>query len=636
MNFISKYKKYLLYVLFLVVILIVQFYSFSILTTGDFEFKHYINDINNSNSTNLMYYNQELTQEFVAEADNLYKIKIYLNGIQNYDGLEVPYEGLYFDIGIFDENDKLIEEHSFDKTFLNSDGSFNFEFDTLENSFGKKYYLKIKSYHPTTFSYLRLEKNSDENTSSNRMWVGKRLLDSHMLIASVYKVEENSDILFYILTFIIVLIFTALYILFVKKKIPIERQYFIISIVVCFFMIFLTSPLAGLDEVDHWARVYEIGDGNFISDTKDDWLYAEIPDSNIYFEKYIEVPDILNSDERSYNVGMQYSGVYSPVSYIPQVIGLKIAQIFLPNSFYWIYFVRMIQALFCVFCTYFAIKIIPFGKKIVFVIAMLPTYIQAISFISADALLFSSSLVLIAKILELTNSRKKINFIDYVLLFVISCVLALSKLIYIPLCFVLLYLIFKRKETKIPILIILFFICIFVVLWNVIAMNNLMITQGRNTTYYLKDILFNPFQFIQIFLYSFVNQIGNHINDLFGGMNNPIGNVIYDSSIIPLLFLALYTYFLDEHVFEVSRKEKCLLWFIIVVTVLLISFSIYISCTPVNFDFIIGIQGRYFLPFLLPIYLLLPKKNSKKKFDLSVMITLLYLIYFSKYILNYF
>ena len=55
---------------------------------------------------------------------------------------------------------------------------------------------------------------------------------------------------------------------------------------------------------------------------------------------------------------------------------------------------------------------------------------------------------------------------------------------------------------------------------------------------------------------------------------------------------------------------------IVVIIVVLTSTSLYIQFTPAYNDVINGIQGRYFLPLLLPVYLMLTgdsMKNRKKE-----------------------
>lgn len=623
----GKFKNILYYLLILIIILCVHFYNFSNTTANDQMVEHF-NRVYLENEMNFMYYKQELLQAFVAKEDNLYKIKIYLDGISN-ASFNNSYMEPYFAISLEDDDNNVIQEYKYGKVFLNDDGSFDFEFDTIKKSSGKKYYIRIKNYHPTKLMNIVLEKNSDE--SNEIMLVNNKKVEGHMIFTSVYKVKKTNS-LFWILTFIIIIIFTFIYILFVKRKIPIEKQYLIISVIVCLLMIFLTVPFAGHDEIDHFARIYELTNGSSSIYSGDDWLYVKIPEEVINKSLYEQLPAHLVSDGYGMRVDMQYTSVYSAISYIPQIIAQKVAQFLIPNSFYWSYFIRLVQAFFCIFCTYYAIKIIPFGKKTLFFITLIPTYIQAISFISVDALLVSLSLLFFAKILQLGNSKNKIRKKDYLLLSVLSIVIGVSKLVYIPLCLFLLYLVYKKKEDKIPIIIILACTCCFVVLWNFFALKNLSIGQGGNAIYYIKEILLHPLNFIQIMLYSFFSQIGNHLNDLFGGVNSWFDNVIYDSSVFPILFLILYLYILNNNENELDNKDKILMIIIILGTILLISISIYISCTPVKYDSIIGIQGRYFLPLLLPLCLLVPKSNNKKIFNVSAILSIIYLAYYLNYI----
>lgn len=624
-------KKKLMYIILFIVILITHFYSYYRVSKNDYVYGHYT-EMEINELEDYVYRDEVIVQKIAAKEDNFYKVKLYLNGIRDsvYENDEC--KELYAVFSIEDENHNVIEKYKVSRVFLEEDGTVPFVFKPIEDSKGKIYYLKLESYKNQNINMKFAVNNTQEQYE---MWIDDKLTDNSLLYLTSYKTDYDNSI-FLIVTFIISCIFISLTIIFIKMKFNMEKQYLFLAICISFLMIFLSSPFAGHDEISHWGRVYELSRGNLISDVKDDWLYASVPNADIGFGKYSEISLHMNPNGQDTKIDMQYTSVYSPISYLPQIIGLNIAKVILPNSFYWSYFVRITQAIFCIICTYFAIKWIPVGKKIVFFIGLLPTYIQATSLISADACLVSSSILFIAKILQVSLSKDKIKRKDYILLFILSATLALSKLVYIPLCLLLLFIPYKRKEGKKEIGIILILTLCITILWNGIALNSLMQGQGGNTSYYIKEILTNPIHFLQITFYSFFNQIGNHISDLFGGQNRWQSNIIYDSTIIPLLFFILYIYLtFNEDKDILNKKEKRYLSIILIITYVLISTSLYISCTPIYHDEIIGIQGRYLLPFLLPIYFLIPKGNKKTKINLSIFFIFMYFAYYLNYIIMY-
>lgn len=627
---IKKNKTYLIYVLFLIIILINHLYSYNHKTNNIDTVKHYNigNFYEKVEENKILYYDEIITQKFISQKNNLYKVKILFNGIENSNSKKFNYAAAYLTVSIEDENHNTLEKHKYDKIFLEDKEFFVFEFETIENSKDRVFYIKIEAYHPVTLFVLPIQISNDDNYE---LLINNNLINGNLLLETSYKKNSN---LYIILTTIITIIFITIIFIFSKINLTSEKKYLILSITISILMILLTPPYAGHDEISHWSRVYEIEKGNIITDESNGWLYTSIPQNTLTYKKYSDLKTLLaNNIEGEMEIEMTYSSVYSPISYIPQIIGLKVAKVFFQNSFYWTYIVRIFESIFCIICTYYAIKIIPHSKNIIFFICLLPTYIQATSYISADACLVASSILFISKILQITSQKDEIRIKDYILLFILSCILALSKLVYIPLCFMLLYVIYNRKDCKKQIIFILILTMIITGIWNLIAMSNLMSGQGGNAAYYIKEILINPIHFIQITLYSFINQIGNHINDLFGGMNSWYLNTISDSTIFPLFFFIIYIYLLNDDKKELKNKEKIYLILIVIMTYLLISTSLYISCTPVHNNQIIGIQGRYLLPLLLPIYLLVPKGKIKK--DISIILTFIYLAYFLKFIIIY-
>lgn len=97
------------------------------------------------------------------------------------------------------------------------------------------------------------------------------------------------------------------------------------------------------------------------------------------------------------------------------------------------------------------------------------------------------------------------------------------------------------------------------------------------------------------------------------------------------IFIYLYIYLLFNSESKLKNKDKWLMVMIILSTFVVISISLYISCTPVNFDYIIGIQGRYFLPLLFPLYLV-GRKNSDSGINISIYLVMIYLVYFLNYV----
>lgn len=633
-------RKVIIVILFLLII-INHFYNLTNKEKDVYLYDHSIN-LDQTDNKALMHRNEKLVQEITAQDDNFNKIKIYLDPIDNsYKG--VDYTTINVQLTLKDENKKEIEKYKYEKTFLTDDGAMEFKFPTIKKSKNKKYYLYIETYREQNI-LLKIAKREKEDS---KLYINNKLSDYSLMYKTQYKLT-NTNNLGYIISFILIAIFIITYIYLDKnkQKLKIEKQYLIVAILIGSLMLFLSPLFVGQDEMSHYARVYELARGKMTSDIIEGWPQQEVENNafNVNFNNYNDVLPRLydameESDTRLYN--MEFTSVYSPLSYLFATLGAILAKFLMLSPFLWPYFARFFQMIFCITCLYHAIKIIPFGKKTLFAVALLPTAIEATSLLSADANLVACSILLIAKIFEITYQKKEMNKKDIAVLFITTLMIAISKLVYFPMCLLLLLIPYKLKEDRKELLkqiakIILIALLI-TFLWNIHAVKRLTEGQGVNAIHYVQNFIKNPLSFIQVTFYSFYNQIGNFISDLFGGKNKWYANTINDSTIFPVIFLITYIGFMVKERNPLSKKEKEIIGGSLFLTYILISTSLLITCTPFNYKEIIGIQGRYFVSFLLPLAFIFQdnKKKEKTSINVATLITMIYLAYFLNLITNY-
>ena len=74
---------------------------------------------------------------------------------------------------------------------------------------------------------------------------------------------------------------------------------------------------------------------------------------------------------------------------------------------------------------------------------------------------------------------------------------------------------------------------------------------------------------------------------------------------IPMIILFVLEILLDDEIRDkLNKKMKWSISIVLVIIAGLIATSLYVQWSPLRWYFINGIQGRYFLPFLLPLVLL--------------------------------
>ena len=95
---------------------------------------------------------------------------------------------------------------------------------------------------------------------------------------------------------------------------------------------------------------------------------------------------------------------------------------------------RIVNMIFALFVLYFAIKLMPFGKKLLLIPAMIPIAIEGFTSLSPDAMTISVAFFYIAYILHLAfGTKEQLGIKEKVILLISSIVIALCKIVYIPL-----------------------------------------------------------------------------------------------------------------------------------------------------------------------------------------------------------
>lgn len=576
----------------------------------------------------------QLIQKIHSKYNNLNKIQIYLDPTdQIYD--ESSYIDFYTSVSLSlelkDNNAKTIDKYKYEKVYFKRKIFITFEFKPIKNSKNKTYYLYLTTYKNENLP-IRIAKYN--NNDSYNLLVNKKPTDKSIVYDTSYKIIKLPGLYYIILTGIPILIFILL--IFLPKKWQLEKKYLLLSLIFGSLFLLVTPALQGNDELSHYFRTYEISNGKLISSQKDGWPATKVPSNVIdpQYKKYNQINKKINTNLsiKGYKyIDMQYTSVYSIISYIPQTIGMWFAKLITLNAFYWVYIVRIFQMVFSCLMIYYAIKITPFGKNIMLLIGLLPSIPLSTSTVSADAILISCFMLMLAKILEISYTKKDITKKDYIILTATSIAVAISKLVYVPLCLLLILIPLNRKDKKIKknTIIILLVSFIITLLWNVIATSNLVSGQGINVEYYINYYLHKPLEFVEITIHTFIVSISNFISDLFGGRNYWFGTRIDDASFVPVVLFIAFILCVVKGENKLNDRDKKIIGIILLITYLLISTSLLLTCTPVHSKEIMGIQGRYFIPFLPLIYLVFSKnKTSKINTDYITYIVILVYMYF--------
>lgn len=574
-----------------------------------------------------------ITQKFIAEYNNLEKLYIEFEPFK--DSSNVGGDVL---IGVRDEDGNIIKEEKITRNYIRENTTYKLKFKKQKLSQGKEYELYIKFVDHEKYDKFYTVKYSKENKIENyKLLINGVEEEGTISFAQLY--SNNKKVYAYILTNII-MIFAVMSIsiyIFKGKNIK-EENIFLLTVPVICLMFMATMPtFKNHDELYHWIRTYEVSTGVLATKVEDGVQGTKMPEaitaimkSNWETTTYSDVNYALGIEmdkDNTYTIDSKTAAVYAFVQYIPQAIGALVARVFTSKPLIMAYAGRLFNIIFAMFVLYKAIKLMPFGKKIFLIISYIPIVIEGFSSLSPDAMTTSISFLYIAYILNLAFDEKKIvGLKQKIFLTILSIIVALCKIVYLPLV-LLLFLIPKEKfcntgkEDKSPItkkilniMLIAGIAVVINLLWLGFSSRYLLNLRDGDSKYQVLLLFKNPIMYIQELIYTF-NLYGN--NYLTGMLGESLGwgelirlNFIVPSVLFVLLIIELVT---DE-----TLRNKFSGWqkFVIFITFLiifgLIFTSLYVQWTTIGSESILGVQGRYFIP-ILPLLMLLIGNDIKIK-----------------------
>lgn len=475
--------------------------------------------------------------------------------------------------------------------------------------------------------------------SKNYFYIIYFIIYLYIIINGIFSLRSNDIGNTEIILFIFAITFVMLLFLFLKLKYSvindknIPKIFIVCSIVIGSIYLFASPLYTGSDEENHMYRAYEISDGIFKTNVNDGIVGSNLPRSmyDAYIEsgghKNINYDDIsaminknIEGDKKikyGFNWMSQYTNtsLYSPVQYIPQVIGFSIAKLFNFNVYFMGLMGRMVNLLFfCVLC-YYGLKNIPRNKVFYMLLLLCPNIMNCATTLSCDGALIASIFLFLSIIYKTIYNKEKLNINNIILLSILVIFISASKIVYLPIIFSLFLLKkdnFKNKKNKYCILIPLVIIGVILnLLW--LRCTNIYFETDYSNSFLQKDFIFdNIFRYLYIVIKTYISNGYIYLRDIF------VGDLMYHGTLdIPDVISYIYLLIVLISLFD--KKEKYIVKFSIfniiasVIIIGLISTSLYVQCTAVyakvGLDNIIGIQGRYFLPIML----LLPFTINKFK-----------------------
>jgi uncharacterized membrane protein len=412
-----------------------------------------------------------------------------------------------------------------------------------------------------------------------------------------------------------------------------QMLFIIIGLIYGLCFLVTVPPFQVADEPLHFDKIFQVSDGKLIPEPNGGGYIPKSVDTtlnqfgtNFKYDHLVEDSSSslglpLNNNDR-----ITINGIigYPPVPYMAAAFTVDIGKIFNSSPLLLMYLCRLANLLVWLFLVYLTIKITPVHKWVFLLLGLMPMTILQAASLSADSFTLGISFLVIAFFLKLAldNKKKIITEKDIVILFTLTCLLSLSKQIYIVLT-LLVFMIpsykFRNKKKMFLTYFIVFFTALTILgSWSYLGAGvstpNHMSADNRLVTgesYHIPDIAENPVGFFQLLTNTFFSEKLYTIGFVgtVGGFATPTR-----LSYLYILILILIALMDKKEGLKVSLKDKTIMLAPLVLVLGGIIYVSYLSWTPFGNGILKGIQGRYFIPVAPLLFLLF--YNTKKRISI--------------------
>lgn len=377
------------------------------------------------------------------------------------------------------------------------------------------------------------------------------------------------------------------------------------------------------DENEHFLRAYEISNGSMVSKH----LGESGVGGNILPETITSFRDKNATIDWNKTAEFKFgnTSLYAPITYLPHIVGIKIASIFTDNVQKIFISGRASSAICCLALCIWALSVIPFGRRLLFIFMAMPMTMQGMLSLAPDGFIIALAFLFFSYILKVSYGDKKISKFDIVLLSVLGISIALCKIVYVVLL-LLLFIIptdkFKNKKNSLLFKFLLIGAAgILNLAWLKVSAGYLVeFMPGVSPKEQVMYILTKPFEYIKIVIKTVYIYMGNWISNLvgykLGWFDMRIHKIIYESTVVLICYDAYETLLNREIKQKIHKYDVWILGLTFLAGFGLIATSLYVQWTAFSSRVILGIQGRYFIPLMPAIVfaVLLAKQKRKNEY----------------------
>ena len=442
------------------------------------------------------------------------------------------------------------------------------------------------------------------------------------------------------------------------KDDKIHIYFFIIGLIIGGVMIILqpAGTYYSWDDETHFSSAYQLVGGvnrwTVGETTMIDVSYAWKRNISTLEEQENRYDYVNTEDYSEHSSSSSRFITYNKIAYIPSAIGYHLCK-FVNLPFVICFKMgKIMNLLTYLFMMSLAIKLSNNGKRILSVIGFIPSSIFLACQYSCDyAVIGGITLGVVCLLNWLIDKNSKVSFGSLFIFIFAMLYGCFPKAVYAPLMLMFLFVPrdrFKDRKQEILLKVGVVVVCLLLLSTFILpTITNTMEADARGGNTSVSDqislILNNPIAYLRVLkdtmIYKFIpNLLGKDI--IFSYSYIGIGT---DNLYLIFISFMLFVLFTDNGKNSLKIRDKIILGVGIIGVILLIWTALYLAFTPVGLNVINGVQPRYFIPLLLPIFYIFKNNKIKNSISgkvynllvISIPAIILFISLYQLFILNY-